>query len=502
MRFFFSKSLTFLPHVVQFQLIQNAQTTNKLIRALLTTTPSYSHISNFRHQPRTDSRADKPDTFPGFDLTDEATPSPRKRRRQAYSQLLRMFIEKTRERLETIRDVVKDERGLHFQLIHPDEGDYTDGNRPNSQLRALDFEGSGSSEVIDFRGNGAIQSDIVIESNGASQVDNNPNLPQKYFSSLLTAIGFKRIPKKPVNKSAKQMNAENSSVLTTYLLNPILNIWHRARDRLNFNSNYRQIDNKQNDMEKNPFAKITLNSSVNNTATKLNSNAKSARNDTNDVQQPIVIDEGVVLVETMIITTKTPTSLSSNDKSKSLPFKLSANISTSNNKDDDDNDDDYVDGNINIDEMNSTENNNNNQTNANTNETSAFNDVIQNADSSVQKAATAFQNAFLKYANYNPSNVMKTNATNGSETFEQLNALPNGLLDGFLNDQMSNIQVIPLENYGNHSMHSSNDVQSTSIETAGIYVLEIFGTVIGLAWGAFGQIQNWLDNSGNNKSSN
>lgn len=469
------------------QFFQNVYTTNNLIRAILTTTPSYSHVSNFRSQPRTDSRADKPDTFPGFDLTDEATPSPRKRRRQAYSQLLRRFIEKTRERLETIRDVVRDEQGLHFQLVRPDDDDDDFITNPsNGQLKALntpDIEGSGSAEVVYFKvddTDDSDRSDVVIES--------RPNLPQAYFSSLLTAIGFKRIPKQSV-KNEKQTASDNNSIVTTYLLNPLLNIWHQAREKLNFNSNYRSVDTRKNNGNENAAEKNTLNS-FENAKRKLNINTENTENNTNSTQ---AIDETVVVLESTVVTTKEPSSSSSdNGRSVSLPFKLSANNSSNKGSDDDSNA-----STINNDEMNNTSNSNENNTNNSSNidsdsdDITIFNEIVHNADSSVQRAATAFQNAFLKYANYNGGN--NENATNG--TFEELDSLPNELLDSFLNDQMNNIQVIPLDKYKNYSMNSTNDVRSSSIETAGIFVLEIFGTVIGLTWGAFSHVQNWFNNS-------
>lgn len=477
----------------KLQFIQNAYTTNTFIRAILTTTPSYSHVSNFRDQPRTDSRADKPDIFPGFDLTDETTPSPHKRRRQAYSLLLRMFIEKTRERLETIRDVVKDEPGLHFQLIRPGDDDGDDVSPTSARLRASAAvaEGSDSMELIDFDSEDI---DDLNESNDSIR----PNLPAAYFSSLLTAIGFKRVPKQPMENEKQTSSDNNGNVITTYLLNPLLNIWHQAREKLNFNSNYRSVDSGKNNGNENAIGKSTLNSFEIVEERKLNINAENTENNTNTTRA--LDEETVVILESSIVTTIEPSlsSLSTDDDgSTSLPFKLSANKRSFNTA--------SIGSGINNDGTQNTGNlngnNGNNRTesidSSDSDDITILNEIVLNADSNVQRAATAFQNAFFNYANYNGGNngnkTSDASATNS--TFAELNSLPNGLLDGFLNDQMSNIQVIPLDKY-NHSMHSaSDDRHSSSAQTAGIFVLEMFGTVIGLAWGAFSQVQNWLGNS-------
>lgn len=481
------------------QFVQSGETTNKFLRTLLTTTPSASHISDFRQQRRTDSRADKPDTFPGFDLED-ITLSPRKRRRQAYSQLIRGLLEKTRERLETIRDVVKEEKQLRFHL-HPDENE----NESNAAVSIFEFTNPDANDDKSIRFTLSNDAD-----DGVSHISPNPSaytssVPRKYFSSLLAAIGFNRIVPSstiaPDTVPAKNQNAptnDGNGIFATYLFNPVLDIWHLARKKFNFNLNERNDGddatantNDANDADDADSGELQLTIVY---ADDSETGSAGASNGTNDERNGNV-----------------------NDNINQLPLlPLLSTESSYNSSDDDD-----------------SRMHNNSKRNA--------------PASSVERAAQAFQNAFFKYSNYmrttspSPSPITSAHetplppppATHGDgqmfgpahKSTSMHNDVvvgggsggtdANGLLANFLDDSPSNIQIVPSgKSKMNEATATGTGTASTaadaddkrpsskrqSLESAGILVLEMFGTVIGLTWGAFSHVQSYFNNNRNNET--
>lgn len=209
-----------------FQCVRNNDATSKLLKTLLTTTPSTSHISDFRQQRRSDSRADKPDTFIGFDLQDlgdtPTTLSPRKRRQQAYSQLIHGLLKRTRERLHSIRDIVKDENQLQLKLNR--KNNETSSENDQQQIALLEFSDPEANVEYEF---------ALNNENGAEM---NVTLFRKYFSSFLSRIGLSR-NEHSNEKSEKQINRLKSptptvsipevtlSFLHRYFLKPLAGIW-------------------------------------------------------------------------------------------------------------------------------------------------------------------------------------------------------------------------------------------------------------------------------------
>lgn len=120
----------------------------------------------------------------------------------------------------------------------------------------------------------------------------------------------------------------------------------------------------------------------------------------------------------------------------------------------------------------------------------------------LERASRAFQNGFLQYSNYKMISMPSNESTNERITLTSLSS--------FIDDKpTSNIQMVPKRNESEEnsiefdydeidSMHQSNQ---ESAESFGFLVLEMFGTVVGLTWGAISQVHNFLTN-GNNGNTN
>lgn len=478
------------------QLMQSGESTNRLLRTLLTTTPSASHISDFRQQRRTDSRADKPETFPGFDLEDN-TLSPRKRRRQAYSQLIRGLLEKTRERLETIRDVVNEEKHLRFRLPDDDESEAAD-----QEVTIFEFTDPDADEGPLADENGGDASHVSPISSAYTS-----SVPRKYFSTLLGAIGFNRVAPTPSMLSAETMaknqiatensDADGSDIFATYLFKPLLHVWHLARKKFNFNLN-----------GDNDGASASAN------------NANDANDDDNGDELQLTIVYG---------TDGRDGSDSENDNINQLA--LSSYPSTESSNGDDSQIENMPSTNNGITKLDDTHKQNITIDGGNVVIADADDDIRshtnskRNAPSSskIERAAQAFQNAFFKYSNYMPatsdpsSNVSasqhesnaasvqhKSTSTRDSDRIDGA-----GLLADFLDDSRSNIQIVPSgkSKTNTTTMTTTADADDThshpkrqSVESAGILILEMFGTVIGLTWGAFSHVQSYFNNNRNNET--
>lgn len=501
--------------------MQSGESTNQFLRTLLTTTPSASHISDFRQQRKTDSRADKPDTFPGFDLED-ITLSPRKRRRQAYSQLIRGLLEKTRERLETIRDVVKDEKQLRFQL-RADESQNEFG-----KVRDIDDEVS-IFEFIDpdAHDGGPIQFTLSNENDDASHVTPisstyTSSVPQKYFSSLLGAIGFNRVmASQPITADAiaKSSNMpENGSdgngfgggIFATYLFNPVLDIWHSARKKFNFNLNGGgEVANEANDTdgdENSDELQLTIVY-----ASDGNENENDNINQSLLVPYPLAVESSYTSDDSQI--ENMPSSNNGNtkhDDTDAHKHNITIDI-----------------GGVVVDANDAIRKDNNAAT------IRMHNNNKRNVPASeIERAAQAFQNAFFKYSNYMPATTMPSSLSHNVSTSVHAgtnmhgpsnkstsvhNAVggidDNGLLANFLDDSRSNIQIVPSgKSKTNESTASTATAAADaddrhhpnpkrqSVESAGILILEMFGTVIGLTWGAFSHVQSYFNNNRNNET--
>lgn len=489
------------------QFMQSGESTNKFLRTLLTTTPSASHISDFRQQRRSDSRADKSSTFPGYDL-EYVTLSPRKRRHQAYSQLIRGLLEKTRERLETIRDVVKEEKQLRFHLRTDEhENDAAKLYSVDDEVSIFEFTNPDGND--DENGNDDVSHFSPIPSTYTSAV------PRKYFSSLLSAIGFNRVMSSSANTSDSmtknqnvQENGSGDGIFATYLFNPVLGIWDSARKKFNFNLNGRNGD-----------------------AANVN-NATDAHDDNSDELQLTILytDSDTVRGSASGNAKNTEYNGNGNDNINQLPLLLPL-LSAESSYNNDTKIENMPSSNNDITKLNSTHNN------ISVDGSRMHNNNKRNAPSSnIERAAHAFQNAFFKYSNYMPTTSTSSNNTSTSthdatatnvhgQVLGPSNKLKyvhnavgtdgDGLLANFLDDTPSNIQIVASEKSKMNGTVTATTTTTTSsaaangndkhpnskrqsLESAGILVLEMFGTVIGLTWGAFSHLQSYFNNNRNN----
>lgn len=440
--------------------MQGAQTTKDILHNLLTTTPSSSHIIDYRKQRRTDSRADKPDVFPGFDLHEDSTiPSPRKRRRQAYSQLIRLFIQNTRDRLDTIRDVIKDESELHFHMTKPSGEAHKNIDGQDYFLNGNDDRAN--RQFIDLAFSDASMNDEKPANMAQFNNENMENSLRTYLNSLFAAVGYSRVA-----TTSSPFEIDDANIVTRYVLSPIFRLWFKAREQFNFNSG----ENNENDTHGNSAAKFDVNfPNVNDNNSDMHSSDESETNPKTNYSLPFKI--------------------------QSLNNETSVFVNNSN-----------VYRSKSIDALSQSENQ---RIKYNENETFSVEEA----------AATAFQKAFYKetsdmdpmkqkqqnHNNNNQSNALAQNAEligfNKNENSELL--LSNDLLFGRLFDRnSSNIQVMQLENSKLDRINSDDGdfKRVAGIETnkkgfgenAGILALEILGTVVGSAWKALSQIPNYL----------
>lgn len=513
------------------QIIESEQST-KFLRTILTTTPSTSHISNFRDQPRSDSRADKPDTFPGFDFDnlDDVTPSQTHRRRQAYSHLLRSFIQKTRERLETIREVAKQERALARMVGQQGAADDSDSVEAENDEDADDFVAEVNQPVL------------VLNDDPAAT---DPSAPRQYYATLLSSVGLQRAIPATEGQLDRLQSQPEPSFLTTHIFNPLLNVWQRARN--NFNLNYYRngsdIGEAATAMANSDVAS-DLNGTIKTTVATTVAVNESENNDEEIAFNVAVADNGLNGQAASATVANAAVSLivvgSANNANHSLPFKLNVNSER---------------------RM---------QTKENIEENGSNNDGISQG-SHWERAALAFQNAFYKYAGVTaskqndvddgdndgdddggvdaddggepattmhedagvdmrlaqalpltdirsveedvaaslslPTNELQPNKNgsklnaiaaadgNGNVTVRTTNASVRATSTAEATTESANIQIIPSHLTMQQQPFAGNGNGSgpNAAESAGIYVLEIVGTVVGLTWGAFSQIQNWFN---------
>lgn len=461
----------------------------------MTTTPSSSHISDFRQQKRTDSRADKPDVFPGFDLhVDSPTLSPRKRRRQAYSKLIRLFLQNTRDRLETIRDVIKDESELHFRLAPPppDQLDSSVGDS-TGQMAKIRFASENNDDDDDDENRQFIDLAFADATNSHESakivtVENESRdmVTQTYLNSLFAAIGYSRITTTP--SPIERNETLQGNIISRYLINPLLSAWNSTRDRFKLNNANADDDSTLNDnnamdgettiFRVNFFDNTDIKSKMH-TNSNSNTNKDPNENRVDNFNYSLPLIQLTANNVTSVIPTNETTMPANANKVNGSQSML---------------DNDYIV----VDHIGSDKKPRNAPANT------------------VKDAAAAFRNAFLKYSNYmqHPMEYAKFNTSNASNaqfTQDNFNEMKSDkLLDGgffttnLFDANSSHIQVVPSKKLKiNGSMSESttiannfdDNIESNTksfAENAGILILEIFGTVIGMTWRAVSDIPHYF----------
>lgn len=484
------------------------------MRTILTTTPSTSHISNFRNQPRSDSRAYKPDTFPGFDLQDDSTPSSVHRRRQAYSHLLRSFIQKTRERIETIREVARHERVLaqakrlamsnNINAINPVLGDN------DEPIQIVDLTSNKNSDDDNDDDDDAQIEEYLAQLNSATDNMSNENdesAPKKYFTTLLTTAGLQTVMYISPNDESESVESPSNepSFIAAYVFNPLTNLWKTARN--NFNLNYLNVFNGSGSAYATTTASINESNSYTNTNNGENNDEEIAFNPPDNMLN----GNATVFVYT-------------NNANHSLPFKLNAN--TANMKEIVEEKSHFERATLafqnafykyaGVGRHRATVNDNNN---GNGNDNDDAIDVNEGQsdreDDDAIATATAATTTTVSAAT---ATEITEKISNNSHSFQALPLTeahsPNVNLTSYENHtqfygivnnntkttktstESPNIQIIP--SHQNLIMKQQNNrtlmaAIPNAAESAGIYVLEIVGTVVGLTWGAFSQMQNWFN---------
>ncbi|XP_055294806.1 putative uncharacterized protein DDB_G0287265 [Sitodiplosis mosellana] len=512
--------------LIAFCWVQSADSTEYL-KNLLTTTPSSSHISDFRKQKRTDSRADKPDTFPGFDLhEDSTTPSPRKRRRQAYSQLIRLFLQNTRDRLDTIRDVIKDESELHFRVTRPPGEVVTESSDSMEQNAEIRFSDDDNRQFIDFAFADATNADESSKNIDKIENKDRDNAAHTYLNSLFAAFGYHRITTTP-NPIESDDETTSGNIIARYLINPLVSAWNSTRERFNWNDarhgdNDDNSNDDDNDDESSSDAsdgqtmlfRVNFFDNLDNITPNMHTNSTSVANKDPNENRVDNFNYSLPLIQL------TPNNVTDDMLTNETMTTLQVNANTA-NVSQTIVDVDY----IGEDHIGSDKKPRN-----------TVNTVSRTAHS-VEDAADAFRNAFLKYSNYMQQQQQQNStehakfdtSTNENAKFtrnKDSHAMKNDklILDGdgsgggggffagnLFESNSSHIQVVPSKTLKTNASSISenvttgNDVDDIGIEPAksfsekaGVLILEIFGTVIGMTWRAVSGIPNYLNAQHNN----
>lgn len=426
--------------------MQRAQTTKAILHNLLTTTPSSSHIIDYRKQRRTDSRADKPDVFPGFDFhEDSTTPSPRKRRRQAYSQLIRLFIQNTRDRLDTIRDVIKDESELHFHMTKP-SGEIQ--KNFNGQAHFLnENDDNANRQFIDLAFTDASMNDDKTANIAQFSNKNTENSSRTYLNSLFAAVGYSRVATTP-----SPSEIDDGNIITRYVLSPIFRLWFKAREQFNFDSG----ENDENDTHGNSVTEFDVNFPNDDDNSDRYSNDETKTNRKSSYSVPFMIqslnnETSVFSNNTDVHGSKSIDTLSQNNEN--VTFSVEEVAATAFQK-------------------------------AFYKETSDMDPMKQKHNNKSNAPAQSAQ--FIRFEKNENSEIMNKD-----------------FLFGRLFDRnLSNIQVVQSKKskLDRISSEDGDFKRVAGIETnnkgfgenAGILVLEILGTIVGSAWNALSQVPNYL----------
>lgn len=377
-----------------------------------------SHISDFRKQPRSDSRADRPDTFPNFDLTAAETitaptvsPPHAKTTAERYSEIFGKIIGNTSQRVSKIIKNVEQRRETRHRL------------------RELEAEVQRRmSTTTEFVG-------LSLDDSADDEDDDKPvsveNVqPPKLFPFSLSRIDFNNL--RGLTDAHKQNIRNKIATSAARLINPLFHIWFAATRR-NLNANY----------SPNPMSK----------------QQQQQLNDDNDAEN----------IRTTF--TSTPTDVVASTAVDVFNDALMQHTTTAPF-------DPHQSSNGNDDDI---------------------------ANSTPIPAELAFRNAFYKYSNLmsreyyeNVKSVDPPSHIDNSVNATIVDDIPLTVVGNFNHVPMytsTNVdfpieridEVTPAADDSNNVGDNSNDA-----ENVGIFVLEIFGTIIGLGWGAISQIQSFF----------
>lgn len=424
--------------------------------------------------------------FPGFDFQiDLPTPSPQKRRRQAYSKLIRLFLQNTKDRLDEIRDVIKDESESHYKLNRPQNDKIQSTDDSMSKSDSFQFSEENNDEqkrkFIDFAfGDATSTSD---ESEVTNSV-NNDDAAKTYIKSLFAAVGYSRMTTTPAPTTQQE------NIFARFVLNPLFNAWNATRERLYLvNGNNSEMGDTTSAAGQSAVFHVDF----------FDNHGYSREKNQNNFKNKSITDIG-------------------RDKSnESLPLIQITSNNVTNVLITNDTIVETIENKVNVSQT-------------------TLDAVYINGDhvggdkkprntfaGTVDDAAAAFRGAFLRYSKHHPNGTR--NVSRDHEHGENLRnskthlneERSNKFIDGTLfagnlfDGNSSHIQVVPgKKNKTNELMNEittiSNDFDETPNvtarsfgENAGILILEIFGTIIGMTWRAISDIPNYF---GSNQNTN
>lgn len=186
------------------------------LKTLLTTTTESTHISDFRNLPRSDSRADKPDHFPGFDFLEEPTTPRPKTPADFYTKVIGRIVSQGRQ--------------IHERIVNNIQKYEIDrrANLKRNSDPSLEYVPTATERV---------QDDEMVKKQSKEQ-----NWPKKYFSSILTSVGLHKLR----NATDPEYLSKIISASATYI-NPLLNAWNRATMKLNSERDTTTLQHQSNE---------------------------------------------------------------------------------------------------------------------------------------------------------------------------------------------------------------------------------------------------------------
>ncbi len=176
------------------------------LKTLLTTTETPTHISDFRNLPRSDSRANKPDIFPGFDFLDETTTLRPRTPLDFYTKVIGGIVNQGRQTYERIVNNIQ-----QFEI-----------NRRTNLKRNSDLKLEATTESV-------AESTVMLD-DGKDKSSKGQNWPKKYFSSIIASVALNKLRNATDPEYFSKMIGTSSA---TYI-NPLLDVWKRATMKLKF----------------------------------------------------------------------------------------------------------------------------------------------------------------------------------------------------------------------------------------------------------------------------
>lgn len=206
------------------------------------TTEKVSHVSDFRGQPRTDSRADKPDSFYGFDFIEEPTTLRTKTRGEIYTQLIGGILSTVRERItsaveknsinlqnlsEKLRNYPTEIGVMKLEQKSSLTEDKREIEKNNDESLTTEFEGL----MLDEDNENV--SDINIESDNGDGNNKNVDILSTFLSSLFLNKNNRMAAGGDIDLNSdikKKMDA-----IKDFLLNRLVDVWSLTSKHFNFN---------------------------------------------------------------------------------------------------------------------------------------------------------------------------------------------------------------------------------------------------------------------------